>query len=128
MLKRMKEHLREYPLEGGDEAWIVIDRDKWPDEALKSIDEWAAGNSAYGRAVSIRRFEDWLKLHVEGDAGALKKYHDFLCGKDKHVPEDFVTKERVLAAVGKARRRFQTAMTVGNVFQVLDSFFKTQQD
>jgi hypothetical protein len=124
----MKEHLREYPLSDGDEAWIVIDRDKWPDDALGDVAAWVSRNSAYGLAVSIRRFEDWLRLHVEGDADALRRYRDFLCGKDKHVPEDFVTKERVLAAVGKARRRFQTAMTVGNVFQVLDSFFKRPQD
>ena len=69
--------------------------------------------------MSRRRFEDWLKLHVEDDRGAQKKYHELLAGDNKHVPADFVTKDRVMTAVRLAKGR----ANVGNVYEIIESFF-----
>lgn len=124
VLARMKKYLKENPLEAGDEAWIVIDQDKWTDDSIKKIKDWAIqSQSKYHYAISIRRFEDWLKVHVDGDNAAKKKYRNFLLGKEKHIPDDFLTKARVLHAMEKARTLVSTPKSVGNVFELMDSFF-----
>lgn len=123
VLARMKNHLKEYPLKEDDEAWIVIDQDEWTAESIKKVSDWASVSNRH-YAVSIRRFEDWLKLHVVGDKASEKKYHSFLLGKDKHIPDDFLTKSRILTAIATAKRLHPTVKDVGNVFEVLESFFK----
>ena len=122
VLERMKKYLRENPLEGNDEAWIVLDQDEWPEEKLEKVSEWASQPNRHF-ALSIRRFEDWLRLHVEGDPPAKRKYQSLIQGKDKHVPDDFVTKNRIMAATEKAERFYGTNKSVGNVFQLIKTFF-----
>lgn len=125
VLARMEDCLKEFPLGKDGEAWIVLDHDKWPDEAIESIREWTQTNKAgkYHFAVSERRFEDWLKLHVEDDVAAQKKYRSMLCGHEKHILDGFVTKERVLHAIRRAKALHLTPRSVGNVFEILESFF-----
>lgn len=125
ILARMKNHLKATPLGKYDEAWIVLDRDDWNKEEIESIRKWTQKNKEgkYHFAVSERRFEDWLKLHIVGDRPALRKYHFLLCGKNKHIPDDFVTKERVMRAKDKAKKLYPTSRSVGNVFEILESFF-----
>lgn len=124
VLKRMEKHLKEYPLGKDDEAWIVIDQDKWSNASFEKVKRWTGSAPNHYYAKSIRRFEDWLKLHVAEDKALEKKYHSLLSGKDKHIPDDFLTKERVDSAIGKAKRLHSTEKDVGNVFEVLESFFK----
>ena len=126
VLARMEAYLKDFSLGEDGEAWIVLDRDKWPDEAIESIRKWTQKNKEgkYHFAVSERRFENWLKLHVEGDAAAQKEYHSMLCGQEKHILDGFVTKERVLHAMRKAKARYPTPRSVGNVFEILESFFR----
>ena len=123
VLKRMEKYLRENPLEGNDEAWIVLDQDEWPEEKLEKVSEWASRSNRHF-ALSIRRFEDWLRLHVDGDPTAKRKYQSLIQGKDKHIPDDFVTKNRIMAAAEKAERLFGTKKSVGNVFQLIKTFFQ----
>ena len=124
VLSRMEAHLKDFSLGEDGEAWIVLDRDKWPNEAIESIRKWTQKNKKYHLAVSERRFEDWLKLHVEGDAAAQEKFHPLICGKNKHIPDGFVTMARVRHAMDKAQRLHQTSCSVGNVFEILESFFR----
>ncbi len=124
VLERMKKYLEDNPLEGNDEAWVVIDQDKWPKNSLKKVSEWASlPNRHY--ALSVRRFEDWLRLHVEDDLEASKKYQSLLQGRDKHIPDDFVTKKRIMTAAKKAERLYKNkTVSVGNVFQLIKTFFQ----
>lgn len=121
VLARMKNHLKNNPLEDGDEAWIVVDRDQWPDADIQNVKKWANGTNRY-YAISIKRFEDWLKLHVS--AKEKKKYRQFLIGKTKHVPDGFLTKQKALDAMETAEKLYSTERSVGNVFKVLKSFFR----
>ncbi len=123
VLARMKKYLRDNPLEAGNEAWIVIDQDRWSDRSFGEVREWVDNAPNRHCAVSIRRFEDWLKLHADTNE-LKKKYHSFLIGKDKHIPNGFLTKERVCSAIKKAKSLHLTEGSVGNVFEVLESFFK----
>lgn len=127
VLKRMKNYLDEYPLRKNDEAWIVIDRDDWKEENIENIRKWTQENKEgkYHLAISERRFEDWLKLHVEGDKTAKKQYRPTSDKKDKHIPDGFVTKERVLKATERAKELYSTPKSVGNVFEIIDSFFRS---
>ncbi len=125
VLKRMKKYLRENPLGKDDEAWIVIDRDQWSDAELEEVAQWASRHPQHHYALSERRFENWLALHVENDNAAQKKYKDFLSGKVKHVPYDFLTKDRVLAASAKAKQLYPTKKSVGNMFELIEHFFKS---
>lgn len=126
ILTRMEAYLKNTPLDKDDEAWIVLDRDDWPDKEIESIKNWTkkSKDGNYHLAVSDRRFENWLQLHVENDKAAEKKYHSLLCGKNKHIPDDFVTKERALHAMSRAKQLDQTSRSAGNVFEILESFFR----
>lgn len=126
VLARMKAYLKESPLNENDEAWIVLDCDDWPDKEIENIKNWAQRNKSgkYHLAMSKQRFEDWLKLHVDNDKKAQKKFHPMLCGKNKHILDDFITKERVIHAINRAKQLSQTSQNVGNVFEILESFFR----
>ena len=123
VLKRMEKYLRENPLEENDEAWIVLDQDDWPEDKLKQVEEWTNKSNRHF-ALSIRRFEDWLRLHVEKDPAAQKQYQDNISGKNKHIPDGFVTKDRIMVATAKAERIYNTKKSVGNVFQLIKTFFE----
>ena len=123
VLARMKKHLKRCPLGKNDEAWIVVDQDKWSDDSFKAIKEWA-NMPNYHYAISIQRFEDWLKLHGGGDKTWEKDNRLLLCGKDKHIPpKDVVKKDRVFYAMEKAKKLYSTSGSVGNVFELIESFF-----
>jgi hypothetical protein len=48
-----------------DEAWIVADKDEWPEEHIEGLNRWAQEQEYYGLAVSNPNFEYWLLLHFE---------------------------------------------------------------
>lgn len=121
VLDRMKNYLRRNPLENGDEAWLVIDQDDWPKEELTRLKNWANGTNHFC-AISIRKFESWLRLHVVGEKADEKRYHNFLHGINKHLPEDFITKERVIKAISTAKRLASTRASVGNVYELVGRF------
>ena len=65
VLKQMKGFLKENPLLAKDEAWIVVDKDRWSDTQLATLYSWSITNKQYGLAVSNPKFEFWLLLHFE---------------------------------------------------------------
>lgn len=64
VLKRIRNFLLDNRLKDGDEAWLVIDRDQWPEDQLIQLHEWCRTSSRYGLAVSNPKFEYWLLLHL----------------------------------------------------------------
>jgi len=69
VLKRMRQQLSKEPLKKEDQAWIVIDRDSWPEEQLSACHDWARGHECHGLALSNPKFELWLLLHFEDGNG-----------------------------------------------------------
>jgi hypothetical protein len=62
-LQRVKEHVSREGGRKGDQAWVVIDKDSWPEEHLQALHLWAQSKPAYGFALSNPKFEYWLLLH-----------------------------------------------------------------
>lgn len=65
VLKRLREFLKKEDLGKFDEAWVVVDKDMWPDEQLAQLHEWSQEAENYGFALSNPKFEYWILLHFE---------------------------------------------------------------
>jgi hypothetical protein len=115
VLKFVKQWLRDNgPLVGGDELWLVVDKDCWTEEQLGELRNWASEPSQHGvrrdMALSDPKFEYWLLLHFEDSNVASSK--ECTQKLKKHLPQynkrlndrDF-TLEHVQQAVARARRR-----------------------
>ena len=110
VLRRANDAIRRLGLTEGDDAWCVVDKDRWSREQLREIHEWAADNAAKetrGFVVSTPKFELWLLLHVEEVSGQLsssqvtERIRPYLHDR-KHIPSGFVTAERVHTAISRA--------------------------
>ena len=111
VLKRMNEYLRQNGLKLTDEAWLVVDKDRWTDRQLAELCEWSRTHNNYGFAVSNPKFEYWLLLHFEDGKGItssqncnerLKRY---LPDYDKSVDIRKITSEQICEAVRRAKLR-----------------------
>ena len=110
-LKLVLEHLRREGLRRNDEAWVVVDKDAWPDGHLAALHAWSQSHPNYGFALSNPKFEYWLLLHFEDADGVqtagecdqrLKKH---LPGYDKHIEPQHFPAENIHAAVARAKKR-----------------------
>ncbi|MFP4156237.1 MAG: RloB family protein [Opitutales bacterium] len=64
VLARLKRFFnRNYSKARGDEAWMVIDRDEWPEEDLRTVYK-AAKKAGFEVLMSNPCFELWLYLHL----------------------------------------------------------------
>src|ERR1700690_2870272 len=68
-LNRVREYIKKEGLKRTDQAWVVVDKDSWPDEHLSELNTWAEGRDNYGFALSNPKFEYWLLLHFEDPTG-----------------------------------------------------------
>ena len=109
LLKTMRDCLKKYQLKEHDEAWIVLDKDRWSDEQLEKLHNWSQQNARYGLALSNPCFEYWLLLHFEKgnaakqDVKSCLKEH--LPDYDKGISPNKITHEQVRKAVKRARER-----------------------
>ncbi len=66
VMERLREFAREYELNEGDQLWLVVDRDRWPEKQLVEVCQQAE-NMRKGRTlrlgISNPCFELWLFLH-----------------------------------------------------------------
>ena len=65
VLGRLKDRLNQEALSASDEAWLVVDKDKWTDDQLAQLHAWSQEADNYGFALSNPKFEYWLLLHFE---------------------------------------------------------------
>ena len=86
VLKRMEDHLRQEELRSSDEAWLVVDKDKWTDEQLAQLHVWAQERNNYGFALSNPKFEYWLLLHFEAGNG-ITSSRDCSNRLKRHLPD-----------------------------------------
>lgn len=85
VLERMRKHLKDYQRIEGDEAWLVVDKDQWRDEALEVPHAWSQSAPYKNLAVSNPQFEYWLLLHFE-DGKKIKDKDECLSCLRKHIP------------------------------------------
>jgi hypothetical protein len=110
-LQRINEYVRKEGLKKEDEAWVVVDKDSWREEHLTELHKWAQSRSNFRFALSNPKFEYWLLLHFEDATGVVTSEHcdsrlaKYLPDYHKHVDGRKFTRERILAATGRAKRR-----------------------
>jgi len=85
VLKKMKKYLSEENFKDIDEAWFVVDKDKWTDTQLNELNEWSKKEDKYGFALSNPKFEYSLLLHFE-DAKGVSTSQKVSERLKKHLP------------------------------------------
>ena len=111
VLKRMENRLRQEQLKASDEAWLVIDRDQWPNRQLVELHAWSQGRGNYGFALSNPKFEYWLLLHFEDgtDIRTSRQCSDRLRrhipSYDKGINIDEITPNGIENAIRRAKAR-----------------------
>ncbi len=98
----------------GDEAWIVIDRDKWRDDQIKPCYDWSKLSKEYGFALSNPLFEFWLLLHFflldytnPTSDGVLQELKKHIPGYNKNLKRCCLvslSKERIQIAIDNAKK------------------------
>lgn len=90
-LDRVHAYVRQEGLRALDEAWVVVDKDQWPQEHLSELHAWSQTKGNYGFALSNPKFEIWLLLHFEDAAGVAtghecdRRLANHLPDYDKHI-------------------------------------------
>ncbi|NGZ05457.1 MAG: RloB domain-containing protein [Magnetococcales bacterium] len=64
MLERLKEFRKQYELSSLDQLWLMIDTDRWPEEALSDVARQAK-EQQFRLAISNPCFEIWLWCHFQ---------------------------------------------------------------
>ena len=113
VLQRMVKRLDCMSLRAGDEAWLVVDKDRWSDEQLQPLYEWSneKGKKIVNRglAVSNPKFELWLLLHfsdahaVDSSASCSNELNKYLKGYKKEIPAKVFDNGRVNGAIARAK-------------------------
>ncbi len=112
LLKSMKEILRRDPIRSNDEAWIIFDKDNWPKEYIKELEEWAKQDQRYNIAMSTPCFEIWLLWHFEDASGLIKKedinrkLNNYLnnYSNNKEVNINKISHEKIRHAITRAEK------------------------
>jgi hypothetical protein len=108
VLKRMQEFLKEKGFRKDDEAWLVVDKDNWPEEELQKLNEWSQEKNDYGFVLSNPCFEFWLLLHfkqitVSSLNDCLTKLRSYLPDYDKGINTAKFTEENIKKAIERAK-------------------------
>jgi hypothetical protein len=108
VLKRMKSRIDRVSMRPGDEAWLVVDKDRWTDGQLNELHTWTQEPHTVkrGLAVSNPKFELWLLLHFEDVAGQQScstRLKTHVPGYDKAISGVDFTDERMREAVRRAK-------------------------
>jgi hypothetical protein len=110
VLGEMKNYLKKNSFDNNDEAWLVMDKDRWTDEQLGELHRWSLKADNYHLAVSNPKFEYWLLLHFE-DAGGITasscgdKLEKYLPGYRKCPDTGKFSIDNIKEAVGRARQK-----------------------
>lgn len=111
VLKRMKEFLAQETLKRSDEAWLVVDKDKWTEDQLSQLYAWAQSEDNYGLALSNPKFEYWLLLHFEDGTNigssrdCSERLKQYLPGYDKGIDVRKFNQGMVDDAIRRAKER-----------------------
>lgn len=73
--KRMQKYLKENPLQPGDMAIVIVDRDSWPYYQFEYLYNWEKENSHHFVCIVIPSFDRFLLNHTE-------KCNEDICQKE----------------------------------------------
>lgn len=110
LLRIQKEILRN-KLRKNDEAWVVMDKDSWPENDLVQLYRWSQTMPNYGFALSNPKFEYWLLLHFEDANNVTQASHcdtkltKHVPNYNKHIDSRRFTRELICQAVERAKVR-----------------------
>lgn len=111
VLKVMEKYIKEEELRPTDEAWLVVDKDRFLDSPFQKLCDWANSSSNFGFALSNPKFEYWLLLHFE-EGKKIKSLKECNERLKKHLPhydktikaQDF-TSDMINMAISHAKNR-----------------------
>lgn len=109
VLKRMQQYIQRERPEGTDECWLVVDRNDWPENQLKKLEQWSASSERYGFAISNPKFEFWLLLHFENGTGVrspadcTRRLRNYIPEYDGSIGGNMFTTNRICDAVKRAK-------------------------
>ncbi len=136
VIERMEKARKAEDLRKGDEAWLIIDKDTWPEEQIQRAFEWAEQRSDRGCALSNPCFEYWILLHFEKPKSGLstKSITDQI---NKHIPnyekrlkEAAFSKTQIEDAIKRAEQQERNRSTLypeqngTMVYKLIESIFK----
>lgn len=127
VLARMKKYLRDETLQATDEAWLVVDKDLWPDEQLTQLRAWAKEQKNHGLAVSDPKFEYWLLLHFEDCSSSSKcgtRLQECLSRYDKGFDIRKLTQPMIDDAIRRARQRKINTPPYTEVYKLVEKIRK----
>lgn len=137
ILQRMEQFLIQEELASSDEAWLVIDRDRWTPQQLNQLHIWTSKSKKHNLALSNPKFEFWLLLHFEEGTGIRSaqdcndRLERHLPGYDKGIATHAFTIDRIEIAVRRARQRdhppcvdWPRAMGSTTVYRLVESILR----
>jgi hypothetical protein len=142
VLKRLRDYKKKNELAAEDELWLVIDKDRWPDQQLGQVAS-EAKRCNFRLAVSNPCFELWLFLHhAEASEEMIGKpchyfesrIREFLGGFDPGNLNMLIFEPRIETAISRAETmdRMQDErwpiQTGTRVYKVVRSILSTKKD
>ncbi len=140
VLKAMRKYLRnEGPLQRHDQVWIVVDRDRWSEQDLDRLVDWAREGDHYNIAVSNPKFEYWLLLHFEDGASlsgsaCSSRLESRLPNYEKNLDTRTFTQQMIDDAIRRAKQRDSPACddwprTLGQtmMYRLVENIFQLNQ-
>lgn len=80
VLQRLQQFKKDFNLLSGDALWLVVDKDRWPNEQLSDVAR-RSQQMKFGLAVSNPCFELWLYLHQSSPPAKMSKMSSRDLGK-----------------------------------------------
>ncbi len=133
VLKRLQKHITKESLKETDEAWLIIDRDNWPENDIQELQIWSQRANNYNLAISNPKFEYWLLLHFEDGnrlssaADCCRRLENYLPNYNKHIDRKKFDLEKIKLAVknGKLRdtppaQNWEVDLGVSTVYKLIE--------
>ena len=122
VLKEMMKYIGKgsQELKKQDEAWIVIDRNGWPEDQIQKILDWEKKKEKHNVAIRNPNFEYWLLLHFEGGnrvqnpKDCLARLREHLPDYQKNVDMSKITRESFATAIQRAKVRHKNKVETGS--------------
>lgn len=69
ILERLQTSMKKETFRKGDEAWVVVDVDRWEEAEFCKLLNWVGRDSRYHLAISNPKFELFLLMHFDKGSG-----------------------------------------------------------
>lgn len=134
VLKRVITYISDNKFDGDYSAWIVIDKDDWPNEQLEELHLWSEEKDVYNLAISNPKFEYWLLLHFENGTGlsskqdCCRRLERYLDGYDKKINARNFDLSKIESAISHAKTKDKPASTDWNLNFGVTTVYKLLED